>query len=98
MLNVDIENVKLGSGAIASRKRVSSNSSDIGFRGQEDPDRGLKAWFKAPLQMAHCQARNGASLARQGVLTMLTPPGVTRNLRSGSICSAPGVPLTGYSS
>jgi predicted porin len=45
-LNVDIENVKIGNSGFPSRNRVSSNSSNIGFRGQEDLGGGLKAWFQ----------------------------------------------------
>lgn len=45
-LNVDIEQVKIGDSGLPSRNRVSSNSSNIGFRGQEDLGNGLKAWFQ----------------------------------------------------
>jgi predicted porin len=44
-LNADIETVKAGD-AISSRNRVSSNSSNIGFRGTEDLGGGLNAWFQ----------------------------------------------------
>jgi predicted porin len=51
-LNVDLENVK-GEGCsavncvdIKSRTRVSSNSSNIGFRGLEPLGEGLNAWFQ----------------------------------------------------
>jgi len=49
-LNVDFENVKAdgGSGtAIPSRNRVSSNSSNIGFKGVEALGGGVDAWFQA---------------------------------------------------
>ena len=44
-LNVDFENVKAGD-VFQSRNRVSSNSSNIGFRGVEPLSAGLNAWFQ----------------------------------------------------
>jgi predicted porin len=44
-LNTDIETVKAGD-AFPSRNRVSSNSSNLGFRGTEDLGGGLSAWFQ----------------------------------------------------
>ena len=44
-LNVDFENVKAGD-VFQSRNRVSSNSSNIGFRGVEPLGQGLNAWFQ----------------------------------------------------
>lgn len=43
-LNADIETVKADD-AVSSRNRVSSNSSNIGFRGTEDLGNGLNAWL-----------------------------------------------------
>lgn len=47
-LNADFENVKADGGAanVSSRNRVSSNSSNIGFKGSEDLGNGLKAIFQ----------------------------------------------------
>jgi predicted porin len=48
-LNADIESVKAAGGQSASyssRSRVTSNSSNIGFRGTEDLGQGQSAWFQ----------------------------------------------------
>src|SRR5712691_5423290 len=48
-LNADIESVKANGAAgtnFSSRSRVTSNSSNIGFRGAEDLGQGLSAFFQ----------------------------------------------------
>jgi len=53
-LNADVESVKAegGSGTnFSSRSRVTSNSSNIGFRGTEDLSQGLSAFFQVESQV-----------------------------------------------
>jgi predicted porin len=67
-LNMSLESVDNDNPTDARRTRVNSNSSNIGFKGQEDLGGGLKAWFQVENDVRPDGSTSGAWAGRNSAV------------------------------